>query len=864
MSFKLLAIRPLEGCSDDIRKNLKVGQFYFFDNAYEQYKDTDYIRKKESGLGLPNDFFFQKNTESSLEYVNVQAIVGMNGSGKSSVVEFLLRTLNNIYKYCQFYTSDFHKLLYINKVVACLYLEYRGKIIKVDLNFNNENYEVNSITETMLHSYFIEHQALKLEINTKNRSIALDLNRDYVRKGIQKFFYTIYLNYSLYGLDELDFVKEAYEDVKKEGLNEKGIYKRSWLNKIFHKNDGYRTPMVIHPYREDAMINVRNEKVLMAQRLSVLLFTNPEYRDAISNFYFNEIEFSLKPFKFQEYFYFLNYKQKNIKEDIVNVSISSIFVNDELIINQLIEEKIDYLKDFLLKEVEIIERIENDFETSYVNSPTFLQHWLLSLDEFIKTGEHTKYELSSIFKSYRDDVDKFNDKVKDVSLYEDKQAFRVVYESTLKITYSTLISLIKVYVIKDLLVSYLKIDKNSVSYDDKNINIIDYLFWYCVIKVVNIIKYDTHSDLNKMMDPMQLLFIPIEELKKSFIGYFNYIVKRDRSHKTDKLRRTLFLLKDILLVRKGNMLQDELSVYYDNLLKDILESGNRISRPIEEIGNLVANKMNLVSNRNIEIIDLLPPSIFEYEFYDKNNSQSSLSKVSSGQFQKLGLLSSIIYHLKNLDSIQEIKNIYSYKNVNLILDEIELYFHPDQQRTFVNDLLCLLKKNKFKQIKNINLMFITHSPFILSDIPSQNVLKLKEGKPVKGDEINSFGANIHDLLADKFFLENGFMGEFAKGKISSVVDFLAVSLLASKEKRSKEEEEKINNIKSKAGYVEYTRDNCKLIIDSIGEPILRYNIEELYQQFLLIEDDKEDSIKKEIARLEATLQELRRKGGEKR
>ena len=72
-------------------------------------------------------------------------------------------------------------------------------------------------------------------------------------------------------------------------------------------------------------------------------------------------------------------------------------------------------------------------------------------------------------------------------------------------------------------------------------------------------------------------------------------------------------------------------------------------------------------------------------------------------------------------------------------------------------------------LKSIHIILLTHSPFILSDIPSQNVLKLQNGKPVSNDGINSFGANIYDLLNDDFFLKDGFIGDYASKLISEIL-----------------------------------------------------------------------------------------------
>ncbi|MDZ7818513.1 MAG: hypothetical protein U5K55_07810 [Aliarcobacter sp.] len=39
-------------------------------------------------------------------------------------------------------------------------------------------------------------------------------------------------------------------------------------------------------------------------------------------------------------------------------------------------------------------------------------------------------------------------------------------------------------------------------------------------------------------------------------------------------------------------------------------------------------------------------------------------------------------------------------------------------------------------------------------------------------DINPFGANIHTLLSHGFFMKDGLMGEFAKGKIDLAIKYL--------------------------------------------------------------------------------------------
>jgi ABC-type multidrug transport system ATPase subunit len=190
-----------------------------------------------------------------------------------------------------------------------------------------------------------------------------------------------------------------------------------------------------------------------------------------------------------------------------------------------------------------------------------------------------------------------------------------------------------------------------------------------------------------------------------------------------------------------------------------------------------------------------------------------------------------VYNLLfQLDKIKDVKIKNSSKNkythINLILDEIEQGLHPNWQREFIHLLVEILKiyKNRFV----FNIICNSHSPFILSDLAKENVIFLKKDKETgncknetKETNIETFGANIHTLLSNGFFMSDGLMGEFAKKTIQDVIDFL--------------DGKPIQNM---------NKQKVWQTIQLIGEPFLKYKLEEKYnEKFLTQEEQKQKKIK---------------------
>ena len=84
--FSIVGVYIHDKCADMYRKVLKHG-YYSFNDAYIYDEKNKKIEKNPNVKSLPDDFF-GKN-------ISISAIVGKNGSGKSSLLDMIYRIINN-------------------------------------------------------------------------------------------------------------------------------------------------------------------------------------------------------------------------------------------------------------------------------------------------------------------------------------------------------------------------------------------------------------------------------------------------------------------------------------------------------------------------------------------------------------------------------------------------------------------------------------------------------------------------------------------------------------------------------------------------------------------------------------------------
>lgn len=216
-------------------------------------------------------------------------------------------------------------------------------------------------------------------------------------------------------------------------------------------------------------------------------------------------------------------------------------------------------------------------------------------------------------------------------------------------------------------------------------------------------------------------------------------------------------------------------------------------------------------------------------------------KLSTGEKAIIDFFASVNDYVER-NKISEHTN---YENYLLLLDEAELGYHPIWKKKFVKAIVSVLpiifskitpKKYDQQQAKYVNgnienprlqIIFSTHDPLTLSDIPKQNIIYLNKNDEnfsiVAEESFRSFAANVTDLLADSFFIEDGLLGDFARDKIDKTIQWL-------------HEDEKGNY------------ESHKKIIESIDEPIIRNKLAGMYSEKMK-DTLAKDILKKEIDNL---------------
>lgn len=678
--LKLIGVRfyPYDGNNRDaerkahcIQKSLYgSSQWFYFNKGFKIKENNDGITEIEVNEdAFDSNYLLYSDTEHDGINIGISAIVGANGTGKSTLIDTIVRLTNNmsaaIIGEDYVYTSAQH-LHYIDNVYASLavYINNHIKILtckgrrlelvtyETDLtNLNQEHAEQEDpITER-----YVPHETISI-LNGNEPEQEILQPKQNLKHLFTDWFYTLVSNYSLYAYNYRDYINERTNAERLEKLelehstncNEEDEF---WLKGVFHKNDGYQTPIVIHPMRDGGYINAQKENFLGKQNLISLCF---ERRDKENED--GTINHEFFPFR---------------------------------IINQ----------------------------THHIVAFYFY--------DIIQNKYHTLYDFCLEKKYPNNDDD--NERI-----FVLERAISSFWENTISVQ----------YVEEDVAWEYLLYKTMKVIWTYKHY---EDLWIYAFSK-----NFDEGVFKKRLVELLM-----------------------DGSHRTAKIRRVVAYLRfckdEDYYIKQGAV------VDVDTIYKWM----------VTKIGSQLYPAYDY---HEINKDDLLPPPFYivTLQLVDNEHLQEYKEKgtrcmdiipfegLSSGERQIAYTLGNLIYHLRNIESNSKDINssinhvsTHKYGYVNVMLDEVELYFHPDLQRRFISLLLDSIKGLQLPSNYGINITLITHSPFVLSDIPDNNILCMSRKEHVDAFD-KTFAANIHDLFNNTFILPYT-IGEYAQLKITEIV-----------------------------------------------------------------------------------------------
>ncbi|MBY0541113.1 MAG: AAA family ATPase [Campylobacterales bacterium] len=371
-----------------------------------------------------------------------------------------------------------------------------------------------------------------------------------------------------------------------------------------------------------------------------------------------------------------------------------------------------------------------------------------------------------------------------------------------------------------------------------NINVLTF-FKYMVN---NILKhcYSFKSEIF-FFNPMKIMFFDTFHPTKDNCKKLAKEVK-DKNFSKEKLLTFLY----IELFEDENPKIHEIESDIMSIEKEILEKFKvknieniyALLERIEESTILIEEFKDIYNVYKESLLELRNIGYLKIDFTDKEGREYfDLSQGERKLFTEMLMI---------FDEIKQSKN----NNFLLLLDEPDLTLHPDWQKRYISEMIKLL--SNFSE-KKFHLIVTTHSPFILSDLPKENIIFLEKGKQVYpfDDGKQTFGANIHTLLSHGFFMKDGLMGEFAKDKIKSIINYheKIKELTKNENKKQRDEEKEIYEKEHKTKF----RQIQSIIGDDYLKQVIKNHVVEiekiLYDEYL---------IDKEIKKLEDEIDRLKR------
>lgn len=208
----------------------------------------------------------------------------------------------------------------------------------------------------------------------------------------------------------------------------------------------------------------------------------------------------------------------------------------------------------------------------------------------------------------------------------------------------------------------------------------------------------------------------------------------------------------------------------------------------------------------------------EFGIFIKELLPYEITGVSSGEYQYAKTLGAIDeYCIRMKISSGRDRKKYFKPNFILLLDEPEAYMHPELCRQFIYRMNEILSKHSDES--SIQILLSTHSPFMLSDVTSSQVIRLKANENgycnvLPKEESSTFAAGIHSIMAKDFFLTYT-IGEYSRQYVSGIINRLN-AIIFLKNKLDDNDRRFISEV--------------KVVSPHIGDRVLRAYVENLLSE----------------------------------
>jgi hypothetical protein len=385
-------------------------------------------------------------------------------------------------------------------------------------------------------------------------------------------------------------------------------------------------------------------------------------------------------------------------------------------------------------------------------------------------------------------------------------------------------------IISSVLSCSLEIDSYGLKDNNNSIPIGINAIGFLIYKSIHNIFYEKNEFIKKL-------------LSESLVSKCEKYLKEDVSDYEDSgFNLLLEIVKELNqneVKEEENELRDETRKVKKDYVESIIDIVN-IFRGIRENGSLIDNKSSSIllkySNTNRRLFEELNNRLAQYTVSKK--VMGDLCYSLNGEYNNYALLGETPnYHMSTGEGnlIEIFSQLYTYQhmheesseNIILLVDELESGMHLEWSRRLIKILINNLSEILEDEGKGreIQLIFTTHSPYMLSDIKPGNVIMIEKNQETGYSEgkvlQNTFAKNIQEIMKES--LIDNIYGDFALAKINSMIE-----RLNEKEEYEGNEEELLKEI------------------HLISEPILRNKLLEMYDKKY---NTSEFSIEKQLQKL---------------